>query len=304
MKVLVTGATGFIGSRLVERLSRDGHAVLVLSRNPDRARRMFPSLAFPQVEVAAYTPTVAGNWQEAIAGCDGVVNLAGEPIAAGRWTETVKQELRNSRELGTRMIVEGINHANPKPAVFVNASAIGYYGTSETGSFDETSAPGADFLADICQAWEAEAAKVDTRLVILRFGIALEASGGALARMLLPFQLFGGGPLGTGQQWVSWIHLDDLVSLIIRALTDNSMSGTFNATAPNPVRMNEFCRTLGQVMNRPSWLPVPAVALEVLLGEGASVVLEGQQVLPKRTLAAGFEYQYPTLKQALTQIVK
>jgi hypothetical protein len=234
-----------------------------------------------------------------------VVHLAGEPIAESRWTPQHKEEILNSRKLGTQKIVEAIAQANPKPKVLVNASAIGYYGTSETATFDETSPPGNDFLAEVCQAWEAEAQKVKdagVRLVILRFGIVL-GNGGALAKMIPPFQFFAGGPIGTGQQWFAWIHRDDLVGLIMEALNRSDMEGVFNATAPNPVRMSELSEKLGDVLHRPSWLPVPSFALEALLGEGAKVVLEGQQVLPKRTISYGFKYQYPIVKEALTEIL-
>ncbi|AFZ28016.1 TIGR01777 family protein [Cylindrospermum stagnale PCC 7417] len=306
MKVAITGATGFVGSRLVERLHREGNRVLVLTRNTAFAQKIFPSEAFPNLEIIAYTAGVSGSWQDAIAGCDGVVNLAGEPIAEGRWTPERKQAILNSRKLGTQKIVEAIAKASPKTAVLVNASAIGYYGTSETATFDETSPNGEDFLAQVCQAWEAEAQLVKdagVRLVILRFGIVL-GNGGALGKMITPFKLFAGGPIGSGRQWFSWIHLDDMVSLILSALTKPEMEGVYNATAPNPVRMTDLSQTMGKVMHRPSWLPVPAVALEVLLGDGAIVVLEGQQVLPKRTLESGFKYQYPNLPSALTQILQ
>lgn len=305
MKVAITGATGFVGSRLVERLHAEGDQLVVLTRNTALAQQVFPAQTFPQVKIVAYTPTVSGSWQEAIAGCDAVVHLAGEPIAEARWTPEQKQKILNSRQLSTQKIVEAIANANPKPAVLVNASAIGYYGTSETATFDETSPSGKDFLAQVCLTWEAEATKVKdvgVRLVILRFGIVL-GLGGALGKMITPFKLFAGGPIGSGQQWFSWIHLDDLVKLIQESLTKAEIQGVYNATAPNPVRMTDLCQTLGQVLNRPSWLPVPAFALEALLGDGAIVVLEGQQVLPKRTLAAGFEYQYPNLPSALRQIL-
>jgi uncharacterized protein (TIGR01777 family) len=306
MKVAVTGATGFVGSRLVKRLHEEGHKVLVLTRNTASSQKVFPAEAFPNVEIVAYTPTVSGAWQDTITGCDGVVNLAGEPIADERWTPAHQQEILNSRKLGTQKIVEAIANANPKPTVLVNASAIGYYGTSETATFDETSPSGDDFLAQVCQAWEAEATKVKdagVRLVILRLGIVL-GLGGALGKMITPFKLFAGGPIGSGRQWFSWIHLDDLVNLILQALTKPEIEGVYNGTAPNPVRMADLSQTMGQVMSRPSWLPVPAFALEALLGDGAKVVLEGQQVIPKRTLESGFEYQYSNLPSALKQILK
>jgi uncharacterized protein (TIGR01777 family) len=304
MKVAITGATGFVGSRLVERLQAEGHQVLVLARNFQRAMQMFPQSAFPVVEVISYNSLESGEWQKSLSGCDSVVNLAGEPISE-RWTATHKQSILDSRVVGTQKLVEAIAQANPKPQVLVNASAIGFYGTSETATFDETSAAGNDFLADVCQQWEAEAQKVKdagVRLVILRLGIVL-GMGGAIAKMLTPFKLFAGGPIGSGQQWFSWIHREDVITLILQALTQPNIEGVFNATAPNPVRMTEFCNTLGEVINRPSWLPVPAFAIEALLGDGAIVVLEGQQVLPQRTQAIGFEYQYPTLKPALEEVL-
>jgi uncharacterized protein len=306
MKIAITGATGFVGSRLIQRLHGEGHQILVLTRNTAFAHKVFPSDAFPNLEIVAYTPTASGSWQSAFAGCDGVVNLAGEPIGEGRWTPERKQAILNSRKLGTQKIVEAIANTNPKPGVLVNASAIGYYGTSETATFDETSPSGNDFLAQVCQAWEAEAQKVTeagVRLVTLRFGIVL-GDGGALGKMITPFKLFAGGPIGSGQQWFSWIHIDDLVKLILQALTKPEMEGVYNATAPSPVRMTDLSQTLGQVINRPSWLPVPAFAIEALLGDGAIVVLEGQKVLPKRTLSNGFKYQYPNLQPALTEILK
>lgn len=305
MKVAITGATGFVGSRLVEKLHADKHQIMVLTRSQDRARRVFPSDAYPNVEIVAYTPTQSGKWQESISGCDGVVNLAGAPIADERWTPARKQEILDSRQLGTQKIVEAIAKANSKPSVLVNSSAIGYYGTSETATFDENSGAGNDFLAEVCQAWEAEAQKVKdagTRLVILRTGIVL-GMGGAVAKMLLPFKMYAGGPIGSGRQWFSWIHRDDLANLIIQALTRSDIEGVLNATAPNPVRMNEFSKTFGDAMNRPSWLPVPDFALEILLGDAAKVVLEGQQVLPKRTQGYGFNYQYPALKPAIEEVL-
>ncbi|MEG4811403.1 TIGR01777 family oxidoreductase [Microcoleus sp. F8-D3] len=305
MKVAIAGATGFVGSRLVEKLQAAGHQVVVLSRDAAKAGRVFPASAYPNLEVVAYTPGESGEWQKSIAGCDAVVNLAGVPIAEERWTQARQQAILDSRKLTTAKLVEAIVNANPRPSVLVSASAIGYYGTSETAEFDETSLAGNDFLAAVCKDWEAAAQpakNAGTRLAILRLGIVL-GMGGALAKMLPPFKLFAGGPIGTGKQWFSWIHREDVVDLILYALQNPQVEGVLNATAPNPVRMNELCQTLGEVLQRPSWLPVPSFALEMLLGDGAKVVLEGQKVLPKQTLASGFQYQYPTLKLALEEIL-
>ncbi len=305
MKIAITGATGLVGSRLVAQLKQQGHQILIFTRNPSKAQRVFPASAFSNLEIVQYTPQESGDWQQRVSGCDAVINLAGEPIAE-RWSPQQKEAIMQSRQIGTRKLVEAIATAENKPQVLVSGSAVGYYGTSETRTFDESNDAGTDFLAQVCQNWEAEAQKVTAsgvRLVILRVGIVL-ANGGALGKMLGPFKMFAGGPIGSGKQWFSWIHRDDLVNLICQAIQQENMSGVYNATAPNPVSMGKLCQTLGEVLNRPSWLPVPDFVLEILLGDGAIVVLEGQQVLPKKTQATGFSYQYPDLKPALTEIVK
>lgn len=305
MKIAITGATGLVGSRLVARLQQKEHQILVFTRNLSKAQTVFPPSAFPKVEIVQYTPQESGDWQQRVSGCDAVINLAGEPIGE-RWSPQHKQAIMESRQIGTRKLVEAIAQAEQKPKVLVSGSAVGYYGTSETAAFDETSSSGSDFLAQVCQNWEAEAQKVTehgVRLVIFRIGIVL-ANGGALGKMIGPFKMFAGGPIGSGRQWFSWIHRDDLVGLIVQAIEREDFSGTYNATAPNPVRMGKLCETLGEVMNRPSWLPVPDFVLEILLGDGAIVVLEGQQVLPQRTQATGYSYQYSQLKPALAEIVK
>ncbi len=305
MKIAITGATGFVGSRLVERLQEEGHSIVVLTRSADHGLKVFPEIAFPKVEVVEYTPLEAGSWQAMLSGCDAVVNLAGAPISE-RWSDEHKQAIMDSRVVGTEKLVDALAHADPKPMVWINASAIGYYGTSETAAFDESSQPvDDDFLSEVCRGWEAAAQKAKDyglRLVIFRFGIVL-GMGGAVAKMLTPFRMFAGGPIGSGKQWFSWIHREDLVNLTIKALNDAQMEGIYNATAPNPVRMSEFCKTLGKVLNRPSWLPVPEFVLETILGDGAKVVLEGQQVLPKRIEATDYQYQYPQVKEALIDIV-
>ncbi len=301
MKIAIAGATGFVGTRLVERLQTQGHEILILTRNPQQA-----GTRFPQAQVVSYNPLKSGVWQESISGCNAVINLAGEPIAEKRWTSEQKRTILDSRQIGTQKIVEAISSASVKPQVLINASAIGYYGTSETSKFTETSPAGNDFLAEVCTKWETAAQAVTasgTRLVILRLGIVLGEDGGVLGKMLAPFSAFVGGPIGSGKQWFSWIYRDDLVKMIIAAIEDPQMQGVYNATAPNPVTMADFAATLGTVMNRPSWLPVPNFALEALLGEGAIVVLQGQQVVPTNALARGFEFQYPTLKPALAAIL-
>jgi uncharacterized protein len=304
VKVAITGATGLVGSRLVEKLTSEGDRVIVFTRSVDRAKRVFPQSTFPDLEIVSCDLKRSGEWQRSISGCDAIVNLAGEPIAE-RWSKEHKAEIVASRQLATKNIVEAIERAEFKPSVLINASAIGYYGTSETEVFDEKSSAGNDFLAEVCKTWETEAEKVKelgTRLVIVRIGIVL-ANGGALGKMIGPFKMFAGGPIGSGRQWFSWIHREDLVSLIVRGIKDRDMEGVYNATAPNPVKMNQLCQTLGEVMNRPSWLPVPDFVLELMLGDAAKVVLEGQQVLPKQTQAIGFQYQYSNLKPALEEIV-
>jgi uncharacterized protein len=305
MKIAITGATGLVGTRLVAKLTENQHQIVILTRNSAKAQKIFPANNFTNVEIVQYMPQESGRWQDNISGCDAVINLAGEPISE-RWTPQHKKAILESRQIGTRKLVEAFARANVKPQVLISGSAIGYYGTSETETFDETSSSGNDFLAEVCQKWEAEAMAVQeygVRLVIVRIGIVLANGGGALSKMLTPFQVGAGGPIGTGRQWFSWIHRDDLVNIIIEALNRNEMTGVYNATSPNPVKMQDFCQTLGNVLNRPSWLPVPEFVLELLLGDGAIVVLEGQQVLPKKTQSLNIKYQYPELKLAIQEIV-
>lgn len=306
MKIAVTGATGFVGSRLVARLVDEGHDIKVLTRKVEKARKVFIAPQFKALEYVAYEPTKSGDWQAEISGCDGVINLAGEPISE-RWSAERKRRIIDSRQVGTQKLVEAIQNADPKPSVLVSGSAIGYYGTSETAEFFETSEPlEKDFLSQVCQAWEAAARKAKDaglRVAIIRTGIVL-GDGGAIAKMITPFKLYAGGPIGSGRQWFSWIHIDDLVSLFIKAVLDPSMHGVYNGTAPEPVRMKDLAQTLGEVMDRPSWLPVPDFAIEALLGDGAVVVLKGQKVLPERTQAAGFTYEYAEPKAALADVVK
>ncbi|CAN6463702.1 unnamed protein product [Victoria cruziana] len=286
LTVSITGATGFIGRRLVQRLLAENHNVRVLTRSTSKARSVFPAQKFPSI-VIAEDP----EWGNCIAGSNAIVNLAGMPIST-RWSPEVVG-LVNQLDIGVR------------PSVFISATAIGYYGTSETKVFDEQSPSGNDYLAEVCREWEAKASGIDkeVRLVLIRIGVVLGKDGGALAKMIPLFNLFAGGPLGSGQQWFSWIHLDDLVNLITEALVNPSYKGVINGTAPNPVRFSEMCNNLGKVMERPSWLPVPDFALKAVLGEGATIVLDGQKVLPLRAKELGFSYRYPYISDALKAIL-
>ncbi|WCJ40890.1 NAD(P)-binding Rossmann-fold superfamily protein [Euphorbia peplus] len=301
MTVAVTGATGFIGRRLVQRLHADNHDIHVLTRSKSKAELIFPAKDFPRIVVAAET-----DWGKSIEGSNAVVNLAGMPIST-RWSSEIKKEIKQSRIRVTSKVVDLINNSpeENKPTVLVSATAVGYYGSSETQVFDELSPSGNDYLAEVCREWEGTALKVnkDVRVALIRIGVVLGKDGGALAKMIPLFMMFAGGPLGSGSQWFSWIHLDDIVNLIYEALLNPSYKGVINGTAPNPVRLSEMCDQLGHVLGRPSWLPVPDFALKAVLGEGATVVLDGQRVIPKRAKELGFQFKYPYIKDALKTVL-
>jgi hypothetical protein len=294
--VAVSGATGLIGEKLVQDLRAQGYAVRVLTRNPAAAKAKLPQ---PGLEF--FGPA---QWGAAVRGTAAVVNLAGEPIAT-RWTPELKAEIKRSRVTVTNALVSAIN-ALPeaeRPRVLVSSSAVGYYGNSDTQTFNEASANGSDYLAEVCRDWEAAAARAATRVVVLRTGIVLARGGGALAKMIPVFTIFAGGPLGSGRQWCSWIHRDDVVGMAVAAIGDERWAGTYNAVAPNPVRMGELCSALGSAMGRPSFFPVPDFALQALLGEGAQVVLQGQRVVPARAQAEGFAFKYASVEGALKNIL-
>ncbi|XP_057456506.1 epimerase family protein SDR39U1 homolog, chloroplastic [Lotus japonicus] len=301
MIISVTGATGFIGRRLVQKLHAENHGVHVLTRSKSKAELIFPVKDFPGIKIAEEP-----EWKNSIQGSTGVVNLAGLPIST-RWSSEIKKEIKQSRIRVTSKVAELINSApdDIRPKVFVSATAVGYYGTSETQVFDEQSPSGNDYLAEVCREWESTALRVngDVRVALIRIGVVLGKEGGALAKMIPLFKMFAGGPLGSGNQWFSWIHLDDIVDLIYEALRNPSYKGVINGTAPNPVRFAELCVQLGHVMGRPSWLPVPDIALKAVLGEGAAVVLEGQKVLPTQAKKLGFAFKYSYVKDALKAIL-
>ena len=300
MRLFTTGCTGFIGHGLVPALEAAGHELILATRHPDRARRLSST-----AQVVVADTRQPGPWQEHVATAEGVINLAGEPIAEKRWTDEHKALLQQSRTATTRNLVETIAAADPGPQVLISGSAVGYYGTSGAGEYSEGSPCGTDFLAHVCQEWEGatQPAQGCCRVVLLRIGIVLGPDGGALGKMLPVFRLGVGGPVGSGRQWMSWIHRSDLCRLIVAALAEPAFRGVYNAVAPNPVTMGEMAASLGRVLGRPSLLPVPAPLLQALLGDGAMVVLKGQKVRSAFLKERGFSFAYPTLPGALEEIV-
>ncbi len=295
MRVTITGATGLIGKKLVHALTARGDEVTVLSRDPAQAARDL------RVSAERWDPVAEPAPREALDGRDGVIHLAGAPVAQ-RWTSSVKRDIRESRTLGTRNLVAGLAAASPTPPVLVSASAVGYYGPRGDERLDEGSAPGTDFLAQVCVEWEHEAQAAtqhDIRVATLRTGIVLDAGGGALGRMLTPFRLGVGGPVAGGHQYMPWIHADDVVSLYLSALDDPDISGALNVAAPEPVTNRQFSKALGRALQRPAIAPVPAIALRVLYGEMAEIITEGQRAIPARALQLGHDFRHPDLDEAL-----
>ena len=302
MRIVVSGGTGFIGRSLCASLCQEGHRVTLLTRRKEEAQRSCGST----VTAVEWNGREAGAWEHCLEGADAIINLAGAPIADGRWTEARKRLLTESRVLTTRLLVEAMSRRSSKPRTLVSASGIGYYGASDDRILDESAARGQGFLADLCLAWETEARRASecgVRVVMLRTGMVLEQDGGALPKMLLPFRLFTGGPIMPGTQWVSWIHRRDHIGLTQWALTTPSVSGPVNVVAPEAVTMNRFCKGLGRVLHRPSWLPVPGFVLSLALGELGTLMTTGQRVSPTKALSGGYVFHYPMLETALRAIV-
>ena len=275
MRVVVAGASGLIGSALTRALRERGDAAVALPR------------------------FASGPWS--VEGADAVVNLAGASVAGKRWSPAYKKEIEQSRVLTTRAVVDAIRAAQRKPRVLINASAVGYYGGRGDEVLDESAAPGADFLANLSRQWEAEAQRAPVRSVQLRTGIVLSARGGALGKMVPPFKAFVGGPVGSGRQWFPWIHLADEVAAILWCI-DREVTGPVNLAAPGIVTMKEFAKALGRALHRPSWAPVPAAPLRILLGEFASALLEGQRAVPKKLLDSGFRFRFENVDAALRDL--
>ncbi len=298
MKLLLSGCTGFIGGHLARELAADGHDLTLLTRSPGRAG-LFTA---PNLRYARWNGMDPAEIRPHIEGADAVVNLAGDSIAKGRWSETRKRVLVSSRVGPTAAIAGAIALAAAKPKVLVNASAVGYYGNVDEGDVDESHPAGSGFLAELCVAWEAAAMKAaasGVRVVTPRIGFVVGGKGSALGKMALPFRMFVGGPIGSGRQWLPWVHVSDVTGLIRHALTDGGISGAVNAVAPGPVRMREFCAELGAAMGRPSWAPVPGFAVRLLLGELAEMILGGQKAVPAAAGRSGYAFRQPDLGKAL-----
>jgi hypothetical protein len=299
MKALVTGATGFVGPRLLRLLDRP----VALSRDPDRARAKIGHLVD---RIVRWDPMQGPPSPDAFEGIDAVFHLAGESVAEGRWTAAQKARIRDSRLVGTRNLVQGIAQSAIKPSVLVSASAVGFYGDRGEEELTEASPPGDDFLAHVCIDWEREALAAQqhgVRVVLARTGIVLGAGGGALEKMLLPFKLGAGGPLGSGRQWMPWIHVADMARLYVHAADTTAIDGAMNSVAPNPVRNSEFTKALGRQVHRPAFMPAPYLGLRLVFGEFAKVLFASQRVIPQVAMNSGFSFQFPELAGALREIL-
>jgi len=301
MKIVIFGASGFIGKMLFTALLSEAHEITVVTRNIDRAREILGNDA----EFCTWNDGDVSGLRKIFTGAKAIINLAGENIASKRWSENQKQKIISSRVLLTTAIVDAINQMEQKPEVLLQASAIGYYGSDLNKTFDENAAQGEGFLAEVTQKWEAATKHLDesVRLVLLRTGIVIGPGGGALGPMARPFKFGFGGHVGTGKQWFSWIHLEDEVRAIIHLFENQDAIGIYNLTAPDPVRMELFAKELGRVLKKPSWLHAPAFIIKIIMGQmGKEMILSGQKVIPKRLMESGFKYQFTEIRMALTNI--
>ncbi|MCY3707750.1 MAG: TIGR01777 family oxidoreductase [Caldilineaceae bacterium] len=302
MRILIAGGTGLIGSALANSLAGSSCDVTVLTRSPERHQ----PLASAGVQLQEWDGETADGWGHLVSQADAIVNLAGAGIADGRWTSSRKELIRESRVRAGQALVTAIRDADTVPSVLIQSSAVGYYGPAGDRTVDEQASPGTDFLARVCVDWESSTEAVESlgvRRVVIRTGVVLSALGGALPRMTLPFRLFAGGPLGSGKQYFPWIHIADEVAAIRFLLEDERASGPYNLAAPNPPRNREFVRDLGRVMGRPSLMPTPSFALQLLFGEMSTVLLDGQRAVPFRLQEAGYEFIFPDPVAALRDLL-
>jgi uncharacterized protein (TIGR01777 family) len=300
MKILVTGATGFVGQRVVKQLTDGGDQVVVLTRNIAKGALYFGN----KCQYFMWSDTATLPPKEAFDGVDAVINLMGEGIADKRWDESQKKKIYDSRIVATTNLIEVIKGLSKKPTSFISASAVGIYGNRSDEEINESSTTADDFLARICKDWELAASKakdLGIRTAIIRIGVVIGKDGGALKKMLPIFKLGAGGPVGSGKQYMSWIHVDDIAGMFVRAAKDSTLDGIFNGTSPYPARSKDFARELGKVLHRPAFAPAPALALKLVFGEMSQVLLDGQKVLPVKFKEKKFSYRYPTLEMALTE---
>ncbi|MHC4388349.1 MAG: TIGR01777 family oxidoreductase [Planctomycetota bacterium] len=302
MRIVITGATGFIGRVLCQALHKD-YELTALSRNPQRAAKSLGGLA----AVVQWDGKTPGGWQESVDGALAVINLAGENIGSGRWTKSKKTAILQSRLDAAHAIIATAENVQRKPAVVVQASGVGYYGDRSDEILDEGSSLGTGFLADVAKKWEAAIEPIQergVRLVTVRLGVVLGPEGGLIPRLLPVFRFFLGGHPGSGRQWLSWIHIDDVTAAVRLLIENKDLQGPFNLTSPNPVLAKDFYRLLGQVMHRPAFFPLPAFGLKLLMGQMATeLLLAGQRAVPKRLLQARYEYRYPDARSALEEII-
>jgi len=301
VKVLIFGGTGFVGRNLIEELEDNQYQVFVVTRNREK---YLESLA-NKVQLLEWDTVSSLSSIDKLPEMDIVINLAGESLAEKRWTSSVKEEIKDSRVRTNRAIVTAINNSVIEPELLISASAVDYYGPRQDEKITEKEKAGDSFLARVCRAWEEEAYKVQnesTRVVTTRFGVVLGEEG-ALQRMVLPFKLYVGGPVGRGEQWLSWIHIQDLVKMIRFIMENQDLTGPVNAVSPDPVRMKDFSKTLGNVLNKPSWLPVPEFMLKIVLGQMSEVLLQGQRVYPEKISHTEFEFNFPEVKSALEDVL-
>lgn len=300
MKIILAGATGFIGTPLRKELLAAGHQLVVLTKGK-------PPISNDRESFVTWDGKNPGEWAGSFEGADAVINLAGENIAAKRWTPDQKHKILSSRVEATRAIVKAIEQSKKKPALLINASAVGYYGNVTHGEVAEDHGRGEGFLAEVCVRWEEEACRAErsgVRVTLARLAPVLEKNGGVLSRMLIPFRFFLGGPPGSGRQWFPWIHREDVIAAFLFSLRHPSLSGAVNFAAPDAVMMEKFCAALGKEIRRPSWFPVPVFLLRLVMGEMADMTLSGQRAVPQKLLHAGYTFRYPDLEKALHAILK
>ncbi|MDT8325242.1 MAG: TIGR01777 family oxidoreductase [Bacteroidota bacterium] len=301
-RIVMTGATGLIGSRVVRELQRRGDQVTALTRNPKRAKEKLPD----GVEALRWLSEDDDDWTEAIDGADAIIHLAGESIAEERWTEEYKQRIYDSRIDTAGKLLAAIEAASSRPSVLISASAVGYYGNTGDTEVDESAGPGKDFLAELCTDWEKSVEKardLDVRVVTTRFGLVLARDGGVLDKLLTPFKMFAGGPVGNGEQWFPWVHIDDVVGLLLHALDHDDLSGPLNAVSPGVLRNRAFAEALGEALNRPARFSVPAFVIKLAMGELGETLLGGQRARPTRSLESGYTFKYPEIGPALEDLL-